>query len=476
MAEVVPIAHSERGRVSSGSSPDGLPSGIWGVMTVVLLGPFMTQIDSTVVNVSLAAIQNDLHSTISSAQWIMSGYLLALALMLPINGWLVDRFGAKRLYLGCFAAFTLASMLCGLASTMEQLIVARVLQGMAGGLLAPMTQLMVARIAGRHMSRVIGYGAVPVLIAPILGPVVAGAILKVAHWPWLFYINLPIGVLSIVLASWLLPTDDATYHKRPFDLLGLLLISPGLVLTLYGLDRVSHKGGGLTLLLGLALLIGFYWDIRRKKDAALIDLGLFENRFFSAAVLTQFLSNGVIYAGQFLVPLYLISGCGLTSAQAGWIIAAMGIGMICPYPMMGFLVDRFGYRKVASAGVLLNLAGTLPFLWMTQHHYSPTLAVFGLFIRGAGQGATGIPSMSAAYISVRKERLGFANTAINIIQRLGGPVATTLMAIILSVSANSASRPLASGFFVPFVVLILLQGIVFASASRLPTQIVKGEA
>ena len=121
---------------------------IWKVVAVVLLGPFMTQLDSTVVNVSLSTIRDDLNSTISAAQWIISAYLLTMALMLPLNGWLVDRIGAKRLYLGCFSLFTMASLFCGLASTMDQLIYARILQGVAGGLLAPMTQLMIARVAG----------------------------------------------------------------------------------------------------------------------------------------------------------------------------------------------------------------------------------------------------------------------------------------------------------------------------------------
>src|SRR5580692_6215223 len=125
----------------------------WKVIAVVILAPVMTQMDSTVVNVSLSAITQELHSSIATAQWIISGYLLALALMLPLNGWLVDRLGAKRLYLGCFSMFTLASLLCGTARTMEELIWARVIQGMAGGLLAPMSQMMIARFAGRQMAR-----------------------------------------------------------------------------------------------------------------------------------------------------------------------------------------------------------------------------------------------------------------------------------------------------------------------------------
>ena len=278
---------------------------IWRTVAVVLIGPFMTQIDSTVVNVSLASIRDALHASMNSAQWIIGGYLLTLALTLPLNGWLVDRIGAKRLYLGCFTAFTASSLLCGASRSMQELICARVIQGIGGGLLAPMTQLMIARVAGRHMARLIGYSALPILLAPILGPVLAGAILKFAGWPWLFYINLPFGLLGVILAVLLLPSDAALKRRYPFDFLGFLLISPGLACLLYGFDHVSQLNGAIFLSAGLILICGFVWDALRKQSLALIDLRLFKNPVFSTATATLFLSNGVAYAGQMLIPLYL---------------------------------------------------------------------------------------------------------------------------------------------------------------------------
>jgi EmrB/QacA subfamily drug resistance transporter len=329
-------------------SDDGMDPRVWKVAAVVFLGPFMSQMDSTVVNVSLSTIRQELRSNIASAQWIISGYLLALALMLPLNGWLVDRLGAKRLYLGCFSAFTLASLLCGAARTMDELICARIIQGIAGGLLAPMTQLMLARVAGRKMARVMGYTAVPILVAPILGPVMAGAILKYASWPWLFYVNLPVGILAVTLAFFLLPGDEATIRKRPFDFIGFILISPGLAMLLYGFEHLSERLGELLLASGVVLLAGFIWDANRKKGEALIDLRLFKIRTFSTASATQFLSNGLGYSGQFLVPIYLITGCGIAPSQAGWMLAPMGLGMFCSYPFMGTLTEKFGCRAVSS--------------------------------------------------------------------------------------------------------------------------------
>ncbi len=440
---------------------------IWRVVAVAFIGPFMTQMDSTVVNVSLSTIRDELHSTIAGAQWVVSGYLLALAVVLPLNGWLVDRIGAKRLYVICFSAFTLASMLCGLAPSIELLVAARVLQGVAGGLLAPMTQMMIARVAGKHMARVMGYTTIPVLVAPIVGPVVAGAILHYAGWPWLFFVNLPIGAIALVLAIVLLPHDEATADKRAFDAVGFALISPGLACLLYGFEQATHVRGLACITLGVGLLVAFVMHARRKQAAALIDLAIFRIRVFAIGARTQFLSNGVAYAGQLLVPLYLINSAHLSPASAGWMIAPMGVGMLCTNPSMGWLTERFGFRAVATTGAAVALAAMLPLLWMACTSYSQPLALLCMFVRGVGQGCIGIPSISAAYSSVPRPRLPVATTALNIVQRLGGPVATTAIAIVLAATVTADG----AGYATAFATLVALQVLLLASASRLPTRV-----
>src|SRR6267154_7770 len=153
------------------SEADSIGWGVWKIVIVAMLGPFLSVLDATVVNVSLSSLAAELHSSLPVIQWVTSGYLLALALMLPLNGWLVERIGAKRLYLVCFSGFTLASALCALSWSAGSLIGFRLLQGVSGGLMAPMTQLTLARVAGKHLVRVVGYAAVPILLGPILGPV-----------------------------------------------------------------------------------------------------------------------------------------------------------------------------------------------------------------------------------------------------------------------------------------------------------------
>src|ERR1700688_4317479 len=230
-----------------GGESDRLRPHVWKITAVTVAGAFRAQLSTTMVNVSLSSLGTELHASLSAIQWVTSGYLLALALMLPLTGWLVERIGAKALYLWCLSAFTLSATLCGAAWSANSLIAFRVLQGMSGGLLVPMVQMMMARAAGKHMARVIGYAAVPIMLGPLLGPVIAGALLQFASWRWLFLINLPVGVLALALAAAFLPNDREETRPRGLDLLGLTLLSPGLVLFLYGSDRLGERIGVVAL-------------------------------------------------------------------------------------------------------------------------------------------------------------------------------------------------------------------------------------
>jgi EmrB/QacA subfamily drug resistance transporter len=448
---------------------------VWKITIVAVLGSFLSQLDATVVNVSLSSLAVDLHSSLPAIQWVTSGYLLALALMLPLNGWLVERIGAKSLYLWCFSTFTLSSALCGMAWSASSLIAFRILQGMSGGLMAPMAQMMMARAAGKHLARIIGYAAVPVMLGPILGPVIAGAILQHASWRWLFLVNLPVGALAILLAILFLPNEREEIRSRELDLSGLALLSPGLVLFLYGSDHLGERIGLAALLVSVILIAFFFRMAGRKGDRALIDLRLFRSRTFSASATTQFMSNGISFAGQMLIPIYLIRGGGQSPGATGWLLAPLGLGMICSYPWMGALTQRFGIRTVSAGGALLAFAATLPFLYLTSHGLVLAVLACALFLRGVGLSAVGIPSISAAYASIRKRDLPMATTSLNIVQRLGGPTLTTLCATFLGwrLGLAQSSASLSSAFTPAFLLLCGLHAFLFAAALRLPLSLDK---
>ena len=453
---------------------------VWRVAGVALLGPLITNVDSTVVNVSLSTLGHDLHVPLTTLQWVITGYLLALALMLPLSGWLVDRCGAKRVYLGCFTLFTLASALCGISATAHALIAARVLQGMAGGLLAPMAQMMVAREAPRHIARVMGVMTIPIVFGPIFGPSLAGLILQHASWHWIFFINLPIGALAVVLAAWILPADDVVSRVRTFDLAGFLLISPGLVLLLYSLEDISSNPAArwlhvLLLSLSLALLAAFAVHAFHRGKAALVDLRLFRNQGFRASACTQFLVNGLSLGGQMLIPLYLLTVLHFTPARAGLLLACGAIGALISYPSMGALTERFGSRRISASGAFVALLAAIAFAVLPPSALSSWVLCLMLFVRTIGMGSISLPSLAAAYSSIPRDTVPMATTAINIVQRLGAPTATTMIAICLHASATSrghvdglAASPGAAAFTATFWLLCALNACVFLAALRLP--------
>ncbi|WP_414448538.1 DHA2 family efflux MFS transporter permease subunit [Burkholderia sp. 22PA0099] len=455
-----------------------LDPAIWKVCAVATLGSLLAQLDATIVNVSLSGLAHAMHTRLATIQWATSAYLLALTLALPMNGWLVDRLGAKRVYLVCFAAFTVTSALCGLAWSAGSLIAFRVLQGVTGGLLAPMAQMTIARVAGAQMARVVGYAAVPVLLAPVLGPVLAGALLDYASWRWLFLMNLPIGALGLVLAVRFLPADTPTGEPRRLDWAGFALLSPALVLVLFGCERVARPEGAASLAAGALLIALFLRHARRLGAHALIDLAVFRRPVFGRAALTQFVWNGALFVSQMLVPLYLIDGVGRSPGEMGWLLAPTGIGLMIAFPSMGMLTERFGIRYVSAGGALLALLSTLPMVWMPLHGFGLAVMLASQLLRGMGQGAIGVPTITAAYASVPRETLPMATTALNIVQRLGGPALTTLCSTLLAwrlaiPAAGDGASAHAPAYAWGFAMLAALYALLFAMALRLPVRVAK---
>src|SRR5919204_2646803 len=216
---------------------------VWWISGVVMVGAIMSILDTTIVNVALATLGRELHSSISQIQWVVTGYMLSLAAVIPVTGWAARRFGAKQVYLVSLVLFTAGSALCGLAADTTQLIVFRVLQGVGGGMILPIGQLMMAEAAGpQRMGRVMSIVAVPAMLAPILGPTIGGLILDNASWRWIFYVNLPVGIIALIAAMRTLPSVKPGPVDR-LDWRGLALMATGLPLLTYGLAEVGSTGG-----------------------------------------------------------------------------------------------------------------------------------------------------------------------------------------------------------------------------------------
>src|SRR5580704_1669069 len=214
------------------------------IASVVILGSIMSILDTTIVAVALDTLGKDFHVSVSTIQWVTTGYLLALAVVIPVTGWAVDRFGAKPMWMLSLTLFIIGSSLCGLAWSANSLIAFRVLQGIGGGMILPIGQSILARAAGpQRMGRVMSIIGVPMVLGPILGPVIGGLIVSNTSWRWIFYINVPIGIVTLILsARWLPKWDTDERFPASFDTLGFCLLSPGLAALVYSLAEVGTTG------------------------------------------------------------------------------------------------------------------------------------------------------------------------------------------------------------------------------------------
>src|SRR4051795_6595699 len=329
---------------------------VWKIVGVVIVGMVMSILDTTIVNVALDTLSHELHSTIAQIQWVATGYLLALAAVIPLTGWAARRFGAKRVYLSSIVLFTIGSALCGLAESSTSLIIFRVLQGVVGGMIMPVAQMIMAEVAGpKRMGRVMGVTVMPAMLAPILGPVVGGLILQNLHWSWIFFVNVPIGAVALVLGHRLLP-DSQLDEAGKLDVRGLALLVTSMPLIVYGLAEIGSRGTFtapsviLPILAGLGLAALFARHALRT-ERPLLDVRLYANRIFSAASLTTFSLGAALFGAMILVPLYYQQVRGESVIVTGLLVGPQGLGMLLVAPWIARMTDRFGGGRVAVVGV-----------------------------------------------------------------------------------------------------------------------------
>ena len=291
------------------AASDRIEPYVWRVAGVVVLGMLMSILDTTIVNVALRTLGHDLHSSISQIQWVVTGYLLSLAAVIPITGWAARRYGAKRVYMTSLVLFTAGSALCAVAASTTALVLFRVLQGVGGGMLMPVGQLIMAQVAGpKRMGRVMGVVAMPAMMGPILGPVAGGLILQNLHWSWIFLVNVPIGVVAFIAGWRTIPRDGI----RPCRAAGRRRAGPALERLERDRLRPRQLGahGSLTapavvwpIVAGL-VLAGVFCRHALRVERPLLDVRLYANRVFGAASLTTFCLGAALFGAMILVPLY----------------------------------------------------------------------------------------------------------------------------------------------------------------------------
>jgi EmrB/QacA subfamily drug resistance transporter len=436
-------AAAQAGATPLPGNDQGLSREVKVVAGVVVLGVVMSVLDTTIVNVALDTLSRDLHSPLSSIQWVSTGYLLSLAMVIPLAGWLSERFGSKRVWMIAVAVFAVGSALCGTAWSAGSLIFFRVLQGFGGGLIMPVGMSVLAQTAGpRHMGRVMSVIGMPMLLGPVLGPVLGGLIVTNAAWQWIFYVNVPVAALSLILAARLLNSAEGRADAGPLDWRGVVLLCPGLAGVVFGLAETETSGGlsspiAWGPIAAGVLLIALFVRHALRAPRPLIDMHLFRSAGFSAAAATTFLLGAGLFGAMLLLPLYYQVDRGASALSAGLLMAPQGIGAALVMPLSGRLTDRIGGGRVALCGIVVMSLATIPLVAVQATSSYRWLAVV-LLLRGVGLGCSMMPTMASAYAVLRSDQVPGGTSILNTLQRLGGSIGTALLAVVLTDRAREA--------------------------------------
>lgn len=462
----------------------------WLVAIVVIFGIFMSILDGTIVNVAIPRLQTAFGADLNSVQWVLTAYTLAQGVATPLTAYLANRVGTKRLYLFALAAFTLGSALCGIAWSLPVLIIFRILQGMAGAFLAPLSITMLYQVfPPEERGTAMGALGIPILLAPAFGPTLGGYIVTFASWQLIFYINVPIGIVGVILAILFLRSGTGE-ARHSFDLPGFLLSAVGLAALLYGLSDASTDGWGSAkvlgcLIIGVALLTIFtIVELRtaRRGGQPLLDLRVFANGPFTSSNIASILVTFSLYGGLFIIPVYLQSLRGLSAYQSGLILLPQAFASMVAVVVGGRLVDKFGVRAVVLPGlVLLGIS-----LWQfTSLSLSLPYGQFQLvqIIRGFGIGLCLQPLTVSSLAEIKPRMLAQASSVNTTLRFVTSSLAVSLIATLVQTQSKihysalaeqvTADSPLGQ-LVTRLQALFVAQGASLGAARSTTLQIVSG--
>jgi len=427
---------------------------------ILIVGAMAVIFDTTIVSVALHTLAVKLGTSVATIQWVTTGYLLALAIAVPLSAWGLQRFGGKRLWMFSLAVFLIGSIGSSLAWNVGSLIGWRFVQGVGGGLMLPLLATLIFQAAGgKSLGRLVTYVALPALLGPILGPVIGGAILTHLSWRFMFLVNVPFCAAGFLLA-WRYLADDApgkakgTVPKAKLDVPGLLLIAPGTSVLLYGLANAGTSAGFgrpdviIPLVIGAALLAAFTWYALRKARP-LVEIRLLAKRSVASSSALLFFSGFSLYGAMLLLPLFYQEVRGATALTAGIVLVPQGVGAVLSRTVAGSNIDKFGPRRIVLAGCVVVAAATVPFAFAGPHTSSWLLALW-MIIRGCGLGAVTMPLLVAGYVGLDKEQIPHSSVLTRTAQQIGGSFGTAVLAVILEGAIAAHHGSLADGFHVAF--------------------------
>lgn len=434
----VPLISTRRAAAGDREYPDKVDAKLLRVVFVCGLAAVMAVLDSNVVAVAQGTFVTQFKTTQAVVSWTVAGYMLAFATVIPITGWAADRFGTKRLFIGSVLFFMVGSLLCAISPNIMLLIIFRVIQGIGGGMLMPLSFVILAHEAGPHrVGRLMAIGGIPILLGPIGGPVLGGWLVGSYGWEWIFLINLPIGLISLILAAVTFPKDRPA-PAEALDIVSVLLLPPGVTLFLCGVSYIPAAGTisdyrvWAPTLTGLLLVSAFVFHSFRTEHP-LIDLRLFQNRVVAQANMALLVFGAPFVGLGLLVPSYFQLVMHKTPMQSGLLLVPVGLGAVITMPLAGIFMDKHGPGKIVMIGLPVMAAGLGIFTYgvATQAPFNPTLLI-GLAVMGLGVGCTTTPLSAAVLQALAPHQVARGTTLVTVNQQVSGSIGAALLGVILT--------------------------------------------
>jgi DHA2 family multidrug resistance protein len=408
----------------------------WIIAISVMFCTFMEVLDTTVVNVSLPHIAGNLSATIDEVTWVLTSYLVANAVVLPMTGWLSNHFGRKRLLMASVVGFTISSFLCGAAPTLYTLILFRLLQGLCGGALAPLSQaVLLEAFPPESRGKAMGFWGLGIVVAPVLGPVLGGWLTDSYSWRWVFYINLPVGIISMFMV-WYFVFDPSYIRRSKAAIdywgIGMLAVWIGALQIAFDKGQELDWFGSRTInwLIAIVVVFAVGFLVRElKADHPVVNLNVFKFRSYAAGVFLMTVLGFVLYGSIVVLPIWLQTILGYPSINAGLTMAPRGIGSMIGMPIIGMFVGKLDARKVLATGLLLGAVSTYQMSLLNLN-----AGFWDLFwpqmIQGFGLSMVFVPLTTIAMNPVPREQMGNATSLYNLMRNLGGSIGIAVIAML----------------------------------------------
>ncbi len=399
-------------------------------VAIIVLGVFMAVLDMGVVNVAIPTMESDLHATTNQIQWVLTAYMLVIGVLVPISGWMTDRFGAKKLFLFSLFMFTVGSALCGMAWNVSSIIAFRVVQALGGGFMMPVAMAMIYRIFPPDRRGVVmGVFGLSIMAAPAFGPALSGYLVEYSSWRLIFYINVPIGIITLLLGMTMMH-EFSHEVKNKLDVWGFALSTAGFFSLLYGFNNVPDHGWRSLMVTGFvtvgAICLILLVIVELNTASPVIELRVLKNYMFSMSLVISSIVNVALFVGIFLLPLYLQNILGLSPLRTGLFMTPAALASAVIMPISGRLFDKIGARPLALIGLLLVTVASFGFTSLTTD--TGTGHIQWLYIlRSVGMGMTMMPIMTAGMNTVKREWVSQGTAMTNTVRQVASSLGTAIL-------------------------------------------------